>query len=30
MLDLIYDGSQYLCILNENVAIVYFELDFAF
>lgn len=30
MLDLMYDGSQYLCILNENVATVYYELDFKF
>lgn len=30
MLDLIFDGSQYLCILNENVATVCYELDLAF
>lgn len=30
MLDLKYDGSQYLCILKENVVTVYYELDFAF
>lgn len=30
MLSLIHDGSQYLYILDENVTIVCYELDFGF
>lgn len=30
MLGLVYDGRQYLFMLNENVTIVCYELEFGF